>query len=154
MLRREARRLDREARKATSREGRREHRQMSFLQPCDLAPRAFPLKFYQGASENVWCHTADMHDKITTEKTTNMMGDKGQAFATKLQVEDCVTDASRVFNRSFFGTFRLQQLRRSQDMFESTRSHTKTKTSSAFFRILFFLHCPSPSARKYYPKKS
>ena len=74
---------------------------MSPLQPCDLVPRAFPLKFHQGVPENGSCDIADMHDKITTEKSNKNDGRKGKSCATKLQIEFDVTDADRSFKRRF-----------------------------------------------------
>ena len=73
-LGRDACRLDGEAHEATPRERKREHREVSALQPCDLVPRAYPLKFHQGVPENGSCDMADMHDKITTEKSNKNDG--------------------------------------------------------------------------------
>jgi hypothetical protein len=74
ILRRGACRLDDVAHEATPRERRREHREVSPLQPCDLVPRAYPFKFYQVVPKNGSCDIADMHDKIRTEKSNKNDG--------------------------------------------------------------------------------
>ena len=74
---------------------------MSPLQPCDLVPRAYPLKFHQRLPKNGSCDIADMQDKITTEKSNKNDGRLGKSCATKLRIEFDVTYADRIFKRSF-----------------------------------------------------